>query len=834
MANDKKQESKKYLRIFWLLVFLAPLSVAALFWSISAGIWGELPAFEELENPKSNLASQVFSADQKMLGTYYVENRSNVRYEELNQHLVDALIATEDERYHDHSGIDFRGLIRVIVNMGQAGGGSTISQQLAKNLFKTRDGSRLKGGVVIRKFAEWLIAVRLEKQYTKEEIIALYFNTYDFIYNAVGVESASRVYFNKELDSLKIEEAAILVGMAQNPSLWNPKRDTSSAKYRRNQVFGQMLRNEMLSQEEFDSLALLPVIIDFQKVDHAEGLATYFREYLRGELKKWCASHYKPNGEPYDLYRDGLKVYTTIDSRIQEHAEASVREHLTEHQQHFWKEHARNKTAPFYDVKEEEVEAILSASMRRSHRYNVVLDRYPHIRQANREYYKYSSQRDGWRKQIEDLKRELMRAERLKMESEEKELSKQIKKLRKKVEGIQPDLDETWEAYHKIWKPFDDSMRVVFDDTVEMSVFSWQGDIDTVMTPWDSIRYYKHFLQAGLLSMEPQTGYVKAWVGGNDYRHFKFDNVKQGARQVGSTFKPFVYALAMQEGYSPCEKVLNVPVTFEKDQWDLPKDWTPKDDSPKKFRNVPVSLKRALANSINPITAFIMKKFGPQAVIDLVRKMGITAAIQPYPAICLGTPSLSVYEMVGAHCTFANKGVYTEPVVITRIEDKNGNVLEDFIPKTNEVMDEKTAYTMINLMEGVVQFGTGVRLRYKYKLNYPIAGKTGTTQNHSDGWFMGHTPDLVTGVWVGNEDRAAHFKGMFHGQGASMALPVFGIYMNKVWGDSTINLSNGSFERPEGELSVELDCKKYEKNKNSFDSKSDDYIEDDRYEENWN
>jgi penicillin-binding protein 1A len=327
----------------------------------------------------------------------------------------------------------------------------------------------------------------------------------------------------------------------------------------------------------------------------------------------------------------------------------------------------------------------------------------------------------------------------------------------------------------------------------------------------DSIRYYKRFLQAGLMSMDPITGHIKAWVGGNDHRHFKFDNVKQGARQVGSTFKPFVYALAMQEGWSPCEKVLNVPVTFEKDQWDLPKDWTPKDDSPKKFRNVDVSLKRALANSINPITAFIMKKFGPQAVIDLVRKMGITANIDPYPAICLGTPSLSVYEMVAAHCTFTNGGVYTEPVVITRIEDKNGNVVQEFVPETNEVMSEETAYTMVNLMEGVVKYGTGVRLRYKYKLNSPIAGKTGTTQNHSDGWFIGHTPDLVTGVWVGNEDRSAHFKGMYHGQGASMALPVFGLYMQKVWSDSTIDISQGSFPRPEAKLQVELDCKEYDR-----------------------
>ncbi|MCB0756333.1 MAG: hypothetical protein KDB98_12110 [Flavobacteriales bacterium] len=408
-------------------------------------------------------------------------------------------------------------------------------------------------------------------------------------------------------------------------------------------------------------------------------------------------------------------------------------------------------------------------------------------------------------------------------EDDYKAIEERIKKLRKKSEKLQPDLDRTWDDYHVVWKPFDDSLKQEFSQPVEMSIFSWDGDIDTVLSPMDSIRYYKHFLQAGMLSMDPSTGFVKAWVGGINYRHFKYDNVKQGSRQVGSTFKPFVYALAMQEGWSPCMKVLNIPVTFEKERWGLPEDWTPK-NSDDKFENEEISLKKALANSVNTVTAYVMKKFGPQAVVDLVREMGITSPIDPYPAICLGTPSLSVYEMTAAHCTFTNKGVYTQPVVITRIEDKSGNVLEEFVPQTHEVMSEQTAYTMISLMEGVVRYGSGVRLKYRYKLEPPMAGKTGTTQNQSDGWFIGHTPDLVTGVWVGCEDRAAHFRTIVEGQGASMALPIWALYMKQVYEDPKLEISKGPFEKPESGVDVELDCEKYDKVKaKTLDSRSDPY-----------
>ncbi len=810
MAQQKKNTpiKRKYVLYFWLLALAGPVFIALHLLSISVGLWGQLPSFEELENPNSNLASEVYSSDQKVLGTYFVQNRSNIKFEDLSPYVVNALVSTEDERYYKHSGVDLYSLARAILLMGKRGGGSTVTQQLAKNLFETR-GS-LRGGALVQKPAEWIIATRLERRYTKEEIMALYLNTVDFINGAVGIKSASHVYFNTSPDSLKIEQAAVFVGMLKNPSLFNPKRRLELTRDRRNTVFGQMKRNGFLTEEEMDSLDALPLELDFRSTDHNLGSATYFREHLRSELSKWCANHTKPDGSNYDLYRDGLRVYTTIDSRLQEYAEKAVTDHLTEHQAKFWKDQANNKIAPFRGVTEDEIESIMLQAMRRSTRYNERLDARPEIRKRYHAYFVFKGEQNGYDSEVDKLYKEYERAGRMNKESEQEDIKERIDKLKKKSSKLQPDLDKTWADYQVIWKPFDDSLKAEFQKPVDMTIFSWAGEIDTVLTPMDSIRYYKHFLQVGLMSMDPHTGFVRAWVGGINYKHFKYDNVKQGARQVGSTFKPFVYALAMQEGWSPCEKVLNIPVTFEKDRWNLPQNWTPT-NSDNKLNGQEMSLKKALANSVNMVTAFVMKKFGPQAVIDLVRKMGITAAIDPYPAICLGTPSISVYEMVAAHSTFTNQGVYTEPVVIIRIEDKAGNVLEEFVPKTNEVMDEQTAYTMINLMEGVVQSGSGVRLRYRYKLNYPIAGKTGTTQNQSDGWFMGHTPELVTGVWVGCEDRAAHFRTILEGQGAAMALPIWALYMTQVYEDKSVGISTGPFERPEGALKVELDCNKYDK-----------------------
>jgi penicillin-binding protein 1A len=809
MKQTKKSPvTRKHVLWFWMAVLAGPLFVALHLIAIGSGLYGPLPSLEELENPKSNQASEILSADGKLLGAYFAENRSSIKAAQLSPHVINALISTEDERFRSHSGIDIKSIIRAVALLGKRGGGSTITQQLAKNLFNTR--GQLKGGALVQKPAEWILSIRLERRYTKEEIIAMYLNTVDFINGAVGIKSASHVYFNTSPDSLKVEQAAVLVGMVKNPSLYNPKRRAEMVRDRRNTVFMQMRKNGHLTDAEEDSLDALPMELDFRSVDHNVGLATYFREVLRGEMKEWCSAHTKPDGTTYDLYRDGLRIYTTIDSRLQQYAEEAVQEHIKEHQKNFFNDQKNNPKAPFRGVSDQEIENIMNTSMRRSHRYNVRLDRRPDIRALSREYHKLKNQVSAQQAEIERLYKELSRASRLDKVDEHKDLEKRIHALRDKVKELKPELDKAWEAYQKPWRPFDDSLKVEFKQPVEMTIFSWDGEIDTILSPLDSARYYKHFLQSGLMSMDPRTGFVRAWVGGINYKHFKYDNVKQGARQVGSTFKPFVYALAIQEGWSPCEKVLNIPITFDKERWGLPQDWTPK-NSDDKFDGQELSLRKALANSVNFVTAFVMKKFGPQSVIDLVRKMGITAHIDPYPSICLGTPDISVYEMVAANSTFANKGVYIKPIVIARIEDKNGNVLEEFVPKTNEVMDEQTAYAMLNLMEGVVQSGTGVRLRYKYKINAPIAGKTGTTQNQSDGWFMGITPDLVTGVWTGCEDRAAHFRTILHGQGAAMALPVWGIYMNKVYADSTLAISKGPFERPEGPLTVELDCAKFDK-----------------------
>lgn len=744
MGKGKEKNFKKYIILFWLMFASPFLLIGTIILLISAGFFGELPSFEELENPKSLLASQVFSADQKILGTYYKENRTNAKYSELSPELVKALIATEDARFYEHSGIDFKALLRVLKgvvtrNTG-SGGGSTLTQQLAKQLFETR--ARMKGGIVIEKLAEWIIAVNLEKRYTKEEIITLYLNEFDFLYNAVGIKTAASVYFSTSPDSLKLEEAATLVGMAKNPALFNPRRRPDTTEHRRNVVMMQMVNYGYLERAKYDSLKQIPLKLKYRSVDHNEGIATYFREFLRGELIKWCRENKKPDGSPYDLYRDGLKIYTTINSKMQQYAEEAVREHLSGLQESFFKEHKGRSKAPFYQLTDEEIQKVLKQAMKRSERY---------------------------------------------------------RKL-------------------KLAKVSNDSIEKSFNTPAEMTIFSWKGEIDTVMTPMDSIRYYKHFLNTGFMSMDPQTGYVKAWVGGINYKHFKYDQVYYGKRQVGSTFKPFVYALAMQEGYSPCYKVLNRPYTFEKGTFGLLKNWTPK-NSDKKYEGDEVTLKFALAQSINYITAWVMKQYGPEAVINLVRKMGMTSPIDPVPSICLGTPDFSVYEMVGANATFANKGVFTKPQYITRIEDKNGNVLQEFLPQTNEAMSEETAYVTLNLLEGVVQGGSGVRLRYRYKLMNPIAGKTGTTQNHSDGWFMGLTPNLVSGVWVGCEDRSAHFRGMALGQGASMALPIWALYMLKVYADPGLNISQGPFERPSTPIKTELDCNKYNQAKESNKTK---------------
>lgn len=699
------------------------------------GALGELPSTEELQNPRSNLASVVYSSDMKILGKYYAENRINVKYNQLSPHLVNALIATEDVRFQNHSGIDGRGLFRVLFKTliggdQSSGGGSTISQQLAKMLFP-REQNQTKLKMVFRKFKEWVIAAKLEREYTKEEIITMYLNKFDFVNNAVGIKSATQIYFNTSPDSLRLEQAAMLVGMAKNPALFNPIRRAEKTQQRRNVVLAQMVKYNYLSESDFDSLKVLPLALDFHPESHVEGLATYLREYLRDNfLKKWCQENKKPDGSSYNIYRDGLKIYTTIDSRMQRYAEEAVSEHMSELQELFFKDCKRKKNAPFaWNVSQKEIDNIMKQSVKRSERYRMM-----------------------------------------------------------KLAGVP-----------------EDSIELVFKTPIPMKLYSWKGDIDTVMSPLDSIRYNKSFLQTGFMSMDPQTGFIKAWVGGINYRYFKYDHVKEAKRQVGSTFKPFVYALAIQEGYSPCYRVPNVPVTISYDD----KQWTPS-NSDNKDNGKMVTLQFALARSINYVTAYIMKQFGPQAVVDLVKRMGIKSHIDAVPSICLGTADISLYEMVGANSTFVNKGRWTEPIFVTRIEDKNGRVLQDFSPNTEEVMSEDKAYVMVKLMQGVVQYGTGVRLRYKYKLNMPIAGKTGTTQNNSDGWFMGLTPDLVSGCWVGAEDRSVHFNSTDQGQGASMALPIWAKYMQKVYADKKLKLTQDDFPKPSKKIEIELDCKKYD------------------------
>ncbi len=737
-TENKKTKShtyRKYIILFWSLFALGIISVVVLFNLIAAGRLGYMPTFEELENPKSNLASEIYSIDNELLGKYYIENRTDVHFNDLDTNLVNALIATEDIRFYQHTGIDFRALARAIVGAmtGQdRGGGSTITQQFAKLLFHRRPDSKIK--TVVQKMKEWVIASQLEQRYSKEEIIAMYFNKFDFVNNAVGIKSAAKIYFNTSPDSLKLEQSALLVGMLQNPSLYNPDRRPDTARFRRNIVLGQMLKYHFINQELYDSVSLLPVdMSQFGRQDHLSGQATYFREHLRGELKKWCSEHFKPDGTPYDLYKDGLKIYTTIDSRMQQYAEEAVAEHLSQDLQPTFFKHWEGYTnAPFYfeNNAKEEIDMIMKQAMRRSERY------------------------------------------------------------RKMKQADKPN----------------DSILLSFNTPTHMRVFSWDGEIDTVMTPMDSIRYYKFFLRAGLMSVEPTTGYVKAYVGGINYKHFQYDQVTQGARQVGSTFKPFLYTLAMQNGLSPCTKFANIQPIIYLDNGDT---WEPRNSSTKDL-GTEITLKYALATSNNWISGWLIKRFSPQSVVKIARKMGVTSFLDPVPAIVLGSSDISLYEMVGAMNTFANKGVHIKPIFITRIEDKNGNVIENFVPEQNEAMSEETAYLMLELMKGVVDYGTGIRLKLKYGFENPIAGKTGTTNNHSDGWFMGITPELTTGIWVGCEDRSAHFRSLSLGQGANMALPIWAIYMQKVYADSTINLSMDDFEPPLEPLSVEIDCDKYE------------------------
>ena len=706
-----------------------------------------MPDLQQLENPKTNLATQIISSDGVVLGKFYFnDNRTPISFDALPKNLVNALIATEDERFFSHSGIDLKGTLRALFYLGKKGGASTISQQLARQLF-VGVRSRNKAQAVLQKFKEWVLAVQLERNYTKKEIIAMYLNVYDFGYSADGIQSAAKIYFNTTPEKLTIEQSATLVGMLKNSSLFNPIRRPARVEQRRNVVLQQMKRNGFISEGEQDSLKLMPLEIDFTPDSHREGLATYFRAYLQKFMRTWTKENPKADGTNYDIFRDGLRIYTTIDSRLQQIGESSVAAHMSNLQKEFFLQNTPklNPTAPFLDLREGEIDTLLQNTARRSER---------------------------WRKM--------------------------------RVAG--KDEETIWASFKK---------------PVPMEVFSWKGDRDTIMTPLDSIRYYKHFLRASMMSMNPLTGHVKAWVGGFNYKHFQFDQVYQGRRQIGSTFKPFLYATAIDQlRLSPCDILPDALFCIEPMKHGNVDAWCPK-NSGNKYGQMR-TLKNALANSVNTVSARLMDKVGPRPVINLARKMGITSYLPRVPSIALGTPDISLFEMVGAYSTFANKGIYVKPIMISRIEDKNGTVLFEVVPETTDVLSEESAYVTIDLLKGVTESGSGIRLRhqgadeanyayknvvtgYPYQFQNPIAGKTGTTQNQSDGWFMGMVPNLVTGVWVGGDDRAVHFEDIAFGQGATMALPIWAMYMRGAYEIPELGISLEDFEAPE-KLTIPIDC----------------------------
>ena len=747
---------KKYrfqIILFWFLFSVGVVSMYGLFYLASIGKFGEMPDFRQLENPKTNFASEIISSDNEVLGKYYFnDNRTPIKYEDINTKTVEALIATEDERFYSHPGIDLKATLRAIVFLNTRGGASTISQQLARQLFV---GVRSRNIIqaVGQKIKEWVIAVELEKQYTKEEIITMYLNIYDFGYYGDGIKSASNIYFSKEPIDLKIEESAMLIGMLQNSSLYDPLRRPEITKNRRDLVLMQMAKNKYISENEKDSLQEIPLELNYTPQSHRQGLATYFRSYLRGFMKDWTDNNLKSDGSKYNLYSDGLKIYTTINSKMQKYAEESVTEHMKNLQKEFFIQNDTLSTAPFRDLDEDEEESIMKRTMRRSER---------------------------WRKA--------------------------------RLSGKSAD-----------------EIEEIFNVPTEMSIFSWEGDIDTVMSPIDSIRYYKHFLQAGMMSMNPKNGHVMAWVGGINYRNFQYDHVMQSKRQIGSTFKPFLYATAIDQlKLSPCDMLPDAIHCIEPYKYGNPDPWCPTNSSDK-YGGMR-TLSNALANSKNTISAQLIDRVGPRPVADLARNLGVSSNIPNVPAIALGTPDLSVYEMVGAYGAFANKGIYVKPIMVTKIEDRNGKIVFQSTPETKDVLSEESSYVTLKLLEGVTKFGSGARLRhdipedernyvyknvvsgYPYKFDNAIAGKTGTTQNQSDGWFIGMVPNLVTGVWVGGEDRSIHFEEIAFGQGATMSLPIWGLFMKKCYEDEELGISKEDFEEPEN-LTIELDCSKVQPEK---------------------
>lgn len=821
-----KKKNKLFLRFFWAIVLVPILLITSIFVLINMNVFGKLPGFAELENPKTNLATEVYSSDRILLGKFFKENRTIVDFKDISPSVLNALVATEDIRFYQHSGIDARALLRVlkgVATIDLSGGGSTITQQLAKNLYKMRvDSSQYQTGLhgklnlIITKFKEWVTAVRLERNYTKQEIIAMYLTTVDFGSNAFGIKSAARTFFDTTPDSLTLEQAAVLVGILKAPTYYSPKINPKNSLIRRNIVLSQVekYQNKLedlhgykpMPEAYYDSLRALPITLHYSVQSHTKGIARYLREYIRilmykkepiapekplkpinvtwrnpeykkykknivaweikhhkyiedstqwadNQLYGWCNKNKKPNGEKYNIYRDGLKIYTTINYKMQKYAEEAVKEYMGGYLQPlFYKRQRGRKKAPFtWRLTTKQINKILRSSMKRTARYR---------------HLKY------------DLKKD----------------SSYIEKI--------------------------------FQTPVKMRVFSCKGTIDTIMTPMDSIKYYKFFLHAGLMSIEPQTGYVRAYVGDIDYDFFKYDNVSLSKRQVGSTFKPFVYSIAMEDKISPCHKVPNVPITIDLPEGQEPPTWTPKFSTSRRDGEM-ISLKYGLANSLNQISAWIMKKYGPVKIREMAYKIGIKSWLPAVPSLCVGAAEVRLAEMVSAYTTFANHGIHSEPIFVTRIEDKNGNIIARFKSKHREALNANTTYRIVDLMKAVVQIGTSTRLGYKYGFTNEIAGKTGTTNDNSDGWFIGFVPNLVTGIWVGGEERSIHFESSAEGQGAATALPIWALYMQRCYKNEKLGISKEPFKKPVLYDGVELDCAKYDElhpeNNSQYNQDDDNY-----------
>lgn len=751
--NNKKKRKWGIWRFLsigvWLVFAGGVISFVMLINMIKDGKFGELPSAEDIENPKNPLSTNVYTSDGKIIGKYFTENRTNVSYDELSPHLIQALIATEDERFTKHAGIDFKALFRVAIRTvlsgdRSGGGGSTLSQQLAKNLFDLRDEHR-ENNMLIKKLQEWVIAVQLESRYTKEEILTMYLNTVDYLYGAFGIHAASHTYFGKDPKDLDLVESASLVGMLKGPSLYNPKINPETAKNRRAVVFLQMQRNGYLTEAEKDSLKETELTLHMSTQDHNQGMAPYFREQLRQYLHEWQQK------TGHNIYREGLKVYTTLNYKVQEHAEKAMKDHMAYLQKNFF-EHWEGRSVPW----------VKGVSIEKQVRY---------------------SQRYNWL----------------------------IKKCKKKYDR----------------RPTKEDIEKEFNQKLKMRVFSHNGEIDTLISPLDSVAYYKHFLQSGMMAMEPSTGYILAWVGGINHKHFKYDHVNINAkRQVGSTFKPFVYAEGIKSGYLPCATAPNIPVVFDNiitgydsDNEPIYGTWDAKNSPPKYGGKM--SLMQGMATSTNTITAWVLKEVGPQAVVDMARQLGITSKLEPYPAICLGVYDVSVFEMVGAFNAFNNNGLWIEPTFVTHIEDRFGNTLYSKLPDSRAAIDPVTNYAIVKMMEKVVQRGTGVRLISSnyYNIRTPLAGKTGTTQNGADGWFIGYEPGITAGVWVGGEDRSVAFRDMKFGQGARLAMPIFGDFINAINADEDLNYGEiTEFPKPNATIPFDLDCEFYKYDEEDMDN----------------